>query len=65
VKKLRTEEEIHARLRELTAAARKLRQELQESDKPRPRLRELANDRPLRRPTVAGERPPRHSRKKR
>jgi hypothetical protein len=64
VKKLRTEEEIHARLRELTAAARKLRQELQESDTPRPRLRELANDRPLRKQTAAGERP-RHTRKKR
>jgi hypothetical protein len=47
VKKLPSEAEIHARLRELTAAARRLRAELEEPRKmSAPKLRGMVNDRP-------------------
>jgi hypothetical protein len=52
VKKLPSEEELRARLRELSVAARRLRQELEQNQsmptKPAPRLRGLVHDRPLR-----------------
>jgi hypothetical protein len=48
VKKLPTEAEIHARLRELTEAARRLRAELEEPRKSSstPKLRGMVNDGP-------------------
>jgi hypothetical protein len=53
VKKLPSEDEIRARLRELSDAARRLRQELEQQEQgplkaTSPRLRGLVHDRPLR-----------------
>jgi hypothetical protein len=49
VKKVPTEDEIRTRLRELSDAARKIREELEQRDKPSTsRLKGLVDDRPLR-----------------
>ena len=62
VKKLPSEDEIHARLRELSDAARRLRKELEAEDEgphqSASRLKDLVHDRPLkpRRPNASKKR---------